>query len=193
VAVKFDGSFIVATSRAEAYAVLSEMQKFVPLLPTYKSHEMNDDGSADVKVKVGVGKVRGVGTINLVLEESRPLEHARYAGKGKVMGGVFNMGAGFELEELGTDETNVIWSGELTMFGKLVSLAGGLIEPIAKKDIQRLIDTVQVALSGEAEPADLELPDVSVDKEPGPGWLARLFAWPGKLVVMVRDFLRKRK
>jgi hypothetical protein len=33
------------------------------------------------------------------------------------------------------------------MFGKLVSLAGGLIRPLAKKDIQRLIDALQAAMT----------------------------------------------
>ena len=68
--IKFDGDFSVPVSRDEAYALLSDPEKFAPLLPTYKSLEMKDEKTAVVKVKVGVGKIRGTATIVLVLEEN---------------------------------------------------------------------------------------------------------------------------
>ncbi len=180
-AITFDGEFTVATPREDAYAVLSETQKFAPLLPTYKSHELKEDGSADVKIKVGVGKVRGMATVNLTLEESEAPLRARYVGKGAVMGSVFNLIAEFNLEDAGRGETRVKWQGELIMFGKLVSLAGGMIKPIAKKDIERLIEAIRAALSGEAE--------IAVEK-PGLGWVARLLALMKKLVSLVRGLFR---
>ena len=100
-AIEFDGEFTVATPREDAYAVLSETQNFAPLLPSYISHELNEDGTADVKIKVGVGKIRGTAKVNLTLEESEAPIRAKYAGKGTVMGGVFNLVAEFELEDAG--------------------------------------------------------------------------------------------
>jgi carbon monoxide dehydrogenase subunit G len=41
----------------------------------------------------------------------------------------------------------VIWKGESQIAGRLPSLAGGLLEPLAKKNIQKLIDSLQKALS----------------------------------------------
>jgi len=64
------------------------------------------------------------------------------------MGSAFNIISGFDLEEI-DGGTMVKWSGELKMFGKLVALAGGLIKPIAKKDIKRLIEALQAALDPE--------------------------------------------
>jgi carbon monoxide dehydrogenase subunit G len=145
--IKFDGEFSVPVSQGEAYALLSDPQKFAPLLPTYKSLEMEDDKTAVVKVKVGIGKIRGTATIVLVLEEEKPPTRAAYSGKGKIMGGAFNMNTAFELESTEDGGTLVKWEGELDMFGKLVSLAGGLIRPLAKKDIQRLIDALQAAMT----------------------------------------------
>ena len=181
-ALNFDGEFTVATPRQDAYAVLSETQNFAPLLPTYKSHELKDDGSVDVKIKVGVGKVRGTATVNLTLEESEAPVRAKYVGKGAVMGSVFNIIAEFELEDAGQGATHVKWQGDLVMFGKLVSLAGGMIKPIAKKDIERLIEAVRAHLSGEVETAV---------EEPGPGWVEKLRALMKKLVNFVRGLLRK--
>ena len=152
-AIKFEGEFDVTATPQEAYAVLSDTTKYAPLLPTYVSHELKDDGSADVTVKVGVGKIRGKAVINLTRVEANEPTRAAYSGKGKVMGGAFNMDTIFELEPRDDGGTTVKWEGSLNMFGRLVALAGGLIRPIAKKDIARLIAAIQAALSPDAEAA----------------------------------------
>jgi carbon monoxide dehydrogenase subunit G len=156
-AVEFNGEFAVPTPREQAFAVLSDADRFAPLLPTYVSHETGTDGSADVSVKVGVGKIRGTAVVHLQLAERRAPESAAWAGKGKIMGGAFNLNAAFDLDALGPRETQVRWRGDLTIFGKLTSLAGGLIEPVAKKQIQQLIDAITDALgSGRTGSAGLE-------------------------------------
>ena len=168
----FSGEFTVATSRDEAFAILSQTERFVPMLPTYVSHTMADDGSAVVKVNVGVGKVKGTGEVVLKLNESVAPLRASYAGKGKVMGGVFNLDAGFELEEVGPTATKVKWQGEMAMFGKLVSLAGGLVKPVAERDINKLIEALQAQLGGA-----VEVPAPAAPVEARPGLLARLIGW----------------
>lgn len=188
-AVNFDGEFTVATPRQDAYEVLSDIEKFAPLLPSYKSHAQKEDGSVDVSIKVGVGKIRGTAKINLLLEESEAPIRAKYLGKGSVMGGMFNLIAEFQLEEAGQGETRVKWQGELIMFGKLVSLAGGMIKPIAKKDIGRMIEAIRLALSGDAEAAA----DDAVDKKSGSGWLSKLRALLMKFVSLLGGLLRTRK
>ncbi|SRR6266536_3057956 len=42
--------------------------------------------------------------------------------------------------------TRVNWQGEAQVFGRLTSVAGGVLEPLAKKQIQKLIDGLQAAL-----------------------------------------------
>jgi carbon monoxide dehydrogenase subunit G len=42
--------------------------------------------------------------------------------------------------------TKVNWQGEAQIFGRLASVAGGLLEPLGKKQIQKLIDGLQAAL-----------------------------------------------
>lgn len=184
-AINFNGEFTVATTREEAFAILSETQKFAPLLPTYKSHELNDDGSVDIKLNVGVGKVRGTGTVNLMLTESIRPERASYEGKGKVMGGVFNLIAAFDLEDAGPGEILVKWTGELVIFGKLMSMAGGMIKPIANRDIARMIEAIRIALSGEEEVV------AAVEAaEPAVGWFK---AFMNKLASFFRGILRTGK
>lgn len=145
--IRFEGEFTVPVSREETYALLSDPRKFAPLLPTYKSIEVRDDRTADVTVAVGVGKVRGSAVITLTLEGELPPSRAAYSGKGKLMGSAFDMGTSFDLLPADGGGTVVKWVGDLAMFGKLVALAGGLIRPLAKKDIERLVGAIQSALT----------------------------------------------
>jgi carbon monoxide dehydrogenase subunit G len=41
----------------------------------------------------------------------------------------------------------VAWQGEAQIFGRLASVAGGLLEPLGKKNVQKLIDGLQAALA----------------------------------------------
>lgn len=149
-AIKFDGEFTVAVSQEVAYALLADPQQFAPLLPTYKSMEVRDARNSDVTVQVGVGKVRGSAVVSLTLEDEERPKRAAYSGKGKVMGSAFTMVTSFDLEETAGGGTLVKWAGDLSLFGKLIALAGGLIRPLAKKDIQRLIDAIQAYLTSVA-------------------------------------------
>jgi hypothetical protein len=41
----------------------------------------------------------------------------------------------------------VKWSGQSSVLGRVISLAGGLLEPLGKKNVQKLIDGLQQALA----------------------------------------------
>jgi carbon monoxide dehydrogenase subunit G len=43
--------------------------------------------------------------------------------------------------------TKVNWQGEAQIFGRLASVAGGLLEPLGRKQLQKLIDGLQAALT----------------------------------------------
>jgi carbon monoxide dehydrogenase subunit G len=44
-------------------------------------------------------------------------------------------------------QTKVKWSGQSSVLGRVISLAGGLLEPLGKKNVQKLIDGLQQALA----------------------------------------------
>lgn len=144
--IKFDGEFTVTSSAADAYAFLADPEKFAPCLPTFDSIEITGPKTSLVKVRIGVGKIRGTTQIRLELDDADAPDCAAYVGKGSIMGGAFNFTTNFKLQARNAG-TVVHWEGDLSMFGKLVALAGGLIRPLAKKDIDRLIAALQTELS----------------------------------------------
>jgi uncharacterized protein len=148
-AINFSGEFTTPRSPEEVFDFLSDPNRFGPLLPDFQSMSMQDATHFTVKVKVGVGNIRGTAEIKMELSEAvRPLR-AHYKGQGTAVGSQVTVSAGFDLSPL-AESTRVMWQGETSVFGKLASMAGGMLEPLGRKNIQKLIDGLQKAL---AEPA----------------------------------------
>jgi hypothetical protein len=141
------GDFQVSRDREGVFDFLSEPEKFAPLLPDFESVRAVDDSHAVVSLQVGVAHIRGSATVRLTRKEAERPRRAVYEGAGDVPGGTALLTASFDLEDAGNGGTIVRWTGEAQIAGRLPSLAGGLLEPMAKKNVQRLIDALQAALS----------------------------------------------
>lgn len=144
--IKFGGDFVVKKSPEEVYRFLVDPEKFCPLLPDYQSMARVDDKNFVVKLSVGISHIRGMASVKMSLLEAQPDQHAVYQGSGDVPGGSTTLRAGFDLAPA-SGGTKVTWTGQSNVVGRIASLAGGLLEPLAKKNIQKMIDGLQQALS----------------------------------------------
>lgn len=145
-AITFSGEFATPRSPEEVFEFLSDPNRFAPLLPDFQSMTMHDETHFTVKVKVGVGNIRGSAEIKMELAETVKPLRAQYKGQGTAVGSQVTVSAGFDLHPNG-ESTRVVWQGETSVFGKLASMAGGMLEPLGRKNIQKLIDGLQQALS----------------------------------------------
>lgn len=146
--MSFTGNFEVGIARVDTFELLSDPQKFLPVLPMYHSmqHKENEPETSVVKVKVGIGKVHGIATTEMVLQEKNAPVRASYVGKGNVMGGAYNMIVAFDLAETAAGGTRIDWEGTTQIYGKILSIAGGGLRSIAEKEIKKVIDSLQDAL-----------------------------------------------
>jgi len=145
VAIKFAGAFDVQRTPEEVYDFLTDPNKFAPLLPEFRGVSVEDAEHFTVKVNVGISYIKGIADVKMHLSESNRPKRAQYKGQGSVAGGNVTMVAAFDLAVAG-DGTKVVWEGEAQVFGRLTSVAGGLLEPLGKKQVQKLIDGLQAAL-----------------------------------------------
>jgi carbon monoxide dehydrogenase subunit G len=145
VAIKFGGEFEVSRTPEEVYDFLTDPQKFGPLLPDFQSLTVEDERHFTVRVNVGVSYIKGTADVKMELAEAQRASRAQYKGQGSIAGGNVALVAGFDLEPAGSG-THVNWQGEAQIFGRLASVAGGLLEPLGRKNVQRLIDGLQAAL-----------------------------------------------
>ena len=144
-AIKFGGQFEVPRKPEEVYDFLTDPQKFGPLLPDFQGMTVQDATHFTVKVNVGISYIKGTAEVKMELAQAERPRRAQYKGQGSVAGGYVSLIAGFDLAPNGTG-TKVAWQGEAQIFGRLISVAGGLLEPLGKKNVQKLIDGLQAAL-----------------------------------------------
>ncbi|PYX52534.1 MAG: hypothetical protein DMG76_29095 [Acidobacteria bacterium] len=143
--IKFGGDFEVPRAPEEVYDFLTDPNKFAPLLPDFQEMAVQDERHFEVKVSVGISYIKGTAEMKMELAEASRPQRARYKGQGKVAGGSVSLTAGFDLVAAGGG-TKVAWQGEAQIFGRLMSVAGGLLEPLGRKNVQKLIDGLIVAL-----------------------------------------------
>jgi len=144
-AIKFGGEFEVQENPEEVYDFLTDPKKFGPLLPDFQSMTVQDANHFTVKVNVGISYIKGTADVKMELAQADCPQRAQYKGQGSVAGGNISLVAGFDLANTGAG-TKVTWQGEAQIFGRLASVAGGLLEPLGKKNVQKLIDGLQAAL-----------------------------------------------
>jgi carbon monoxide dehydrogenase subunit G len=146
-AIKFDGAFEVKRRPDEVYDFLSDPSRFAALLPDFQGLSVQDSTHFTVKVNVGISYIKGVAEVKMELVEAERPKRAQYKGQGSMAGGNVALMAAFDLSVLdGDGGTKVAWQGEAQVFGRLTSVAGGLLEPLGKKQVQKLIDGLQAAL-----------------------------------------------
>ena len=144
-AIKLGGEFEVKRNPEEVYDFLTDPKRFAPLLPDFQNVTVQDEKHFNIQVKVGISYIKGTADMNLQLAEAERPTRAQYKGEGKVAGGNVTVTAGFTLS-LEDGGTKVAWQGEAQVFGRLTSVAGGLLEPLGKKNVQKLIDALQAAM-----------------------------------------------
>ncbi|MBZ5721126.1 MAG: SRPBCC family protein [Acidobacteriia bacterium] len=144
-AIKITGEFEVKRNPEDVFDFLTNPEKFAPLLPEFQGMSKQDETHFTVKVNVGISYIKGVADVKMELAENERPRRAQYKGQGSVAGGNVSLTAGFDLSPNG-EGTKVAWQGEAQVFGRLTSVAGGLLEPLGKKQVQKLIDGLQAAL-----------------------------------------------
>jgi len=149
-AIKFGGKFEVKRTTEEVYDFLTDPNKFAPLLPDFQSMSVQDSAHFAVKVNVGISYIKGTADVKMELAQAERPKRAQYKGQGSVAGGNVALTAGFDLSAV-DGGTKVVWQGEAQIFGRLTSVAGGLLEPLGRKNVQKLIDGLQTALRSSAD------------------------------------------
>ena len=144
---KMDGEFRVERTPEDVFDFLSDPRRFAPLLPDFEDVKMEDDVHAVVTLRVGVAHIRGKAAMKLVRREAERPYRAVYEGSGDIPGGTATLVASFELQAAEGGGTTVKWTGQAQIVGRLPSLAGGLLEPMARRNVQAMIDSLQRAMA----------------------------------------------
>lgn len=143
---RFQGNFELPKKREEVYALLTDVERLVPLLPNLEQAEIHNDKEFTVQAKVGLAFMKSTAKIRMALSESKPYESALYKGTGAVAGEALALSAAFQLADE-EHHTRVNWVGEANLAGRLPAAAANLLEPVARQSIRTLVDSIKTALA----------------------------------------------
>lgn len=142
--MRLEGEFTVATGQKKAYQFLVDAERITQHMPDVKEVQIEDEDHFTVKAKVGISHIGGTMVMKLHIAEKNEPVSAKVVGKGSGMASVVDMITTFTLEESGPSETRIHWTGDIKIGGKLASFgAGGLLERVAKKNLEKFIGAIQ--------------------------------------------------
>jgi carbon monoxide dehydrogenase subunit G len=145
-AIKFSGVFEVRKKPDKVYDFLADPNQFAALFPDFQGLSVQDSTHFAVKGNVGISYIKGSADVKIELAEADRPRRALYKGEGTVAGGNVSVATGFDLTPTAYG-TRVSWLCEAQIFGGLASAVGGLLEPLGRKQMQKLIDGLRAALA----------------------------------------------
>ncbi len=80
------GSFTIARSAEEVFDLLSEPQRFAPLLQDFESMSMHDATHFTLRIRIMVGQIKGHANLAMELSEAVRASRVQYRGQGIVAG-----------------------------------------------------------------------------------------------------------
>jgi uncharacterized protein len=145
--INLNGDFEVSASPEETFAFITTPNRFAPVLPYFKELKNAAETSFTVVLEIGVPQIRGLVEVSTELVEQRPPERAVYTARGRHTLGMMDSVLMFDVASA-TGGSTVMWQTESVVSGTLVSLANGILLPLAKRQIKSLVASVRTSLNG---------------------------------------------
>ena len=139
------GTFLTERSADEVFDLLSNPERFAPLLPDFESVTVLDETHFSVRIVIAVAEFSGHANLTMELSNAVRPHEVKYTGRATIAGSQLDLRLGFQIGAAdGT--TGVTWEGEFSLDGMLALMAGGLIDSMGRKSFERMAERVQDAL-----------------------------------------------
>lgn len=143
--MKFGGEFSISAEPEGVFGLITDPNFVCTRLPDVESYKIVDDSHIELKMKVGVGFIKGTMDFVFRIESKEPPLRASVVGRGNGVGSIVDVLFDFHLTRLDVG-TKVVWSASADMHGKIATLAGGMISPAVKKNASRFVEAIKTAI-----------------------------------------------
>ena len=143
--MKFGGEFSISAEPERVFSLITDPNFVCTKLPDVESYNIVDENNIQLKLKVGVGFIKGTMNFNFRIESKEPPLKASVVGKGSGVGSIVDILFEFNLTRLDPG-TKVAWAASADMHGKIATIAGGMISPAVKKNAGRFIEAIKEAI-----------------------------------------------
>lgn len=146
-----DGKFVVAATRDEAWANLSDLPSLAPLLPGCESIQPVDGGAYAVtaQAKVGPIKTRLAGKMSVVELSAPEAMRLRVEGQDTLTGSHVRANLGFALASVGERQTEVQYSADVLISGRLGMIGQGIMRETVATMLGEFVRRLTARITGE--------------------------------------------
>lgn len=145
------GSFCVRRRADEAFDLLSNPERFAPLLPDFEGMAMQDATHFKLRTAIAIGKMQGHANLAMELVQASRPARVEYRGSSIIAGSPLRMAIDFQINPR-EEVTEVTWQGEVQLDGILALMAGNFVEKMGRQNFERMAERVQQSLQGELLP-----------------------------------------
>jgi carbon monoxide dehydrogenase subunit G len=146
VKIQDQGQFTVNTSLEHLLPLITDPDFMARALPDVKEYTVEGPDSAVVKMAVGVSHIRGVLPARFKLERGAEENKLAVVANASGMGSRIDLRLDFVLSDQ-TGSVTVDWSSTADVNGTLASVGAGLLRPLARKQFDAVVTSVQTALA----------------------------------------------
>jgi uncharacterized protein len=144
-----EGERRFGASREDVFAALTDPALMSSAMPGVRDWDASDPDRWTIGIGLPLPLAPPLRIAVEVLERETP-SHARLRAAGGGLGGGARVESRFDLEEPSEGETLMRWAADIELSGPLSALAGGMLEPLAKRQAERTLD----AIAARVEPTE---------------------------------------
>jgi carbon monoxide dehydrogenase subunit G len=132
--MQFNDRVMIAAPRARVWEFFTDPHAVGACAPSLESLDvLVPDEKFEVKGSVGFGAVQVSFVAQVEWAELDPPERAKIKAHGTAPGSAMDVLASLELRETSENETELLWSAEVTVSGTIASLASRMMGSVTKK------------------------------------------------------------
>lgn len=142
------GAFSIRRTPDEVFDLLSNPERFAPLMPDFESMAIQDATHFTMRTVIAIGEIKGHANLFMeLLEASRPTR-VEYRGSATIAGSQLRLAVSFQISSL-ADLIEVGWRGEVGLEGMLALMAGELVETTGRQNFDRMAGNLLRSLQDE--------------------------------------------
>ncbi len=147
--MRIEGERSFAAPREDVFAALTDPAVIAGALPGVRDWDASDPDRWTIAIRLPLPFSPTL-RLNVEVAERRPPERARLRGAGGGRGGGARADSSFDLEAIGAG-TLMRWAAEIELSGPLGAVAGGVVEPVARRQAERMLGAIAARVEGSSD------------------------------------------
>lgn len=143
--MNFEGTYQLATARAQVWDFVTSPEKMGKCLPDLKSLDVESENRFSAVIRVGVGLIRSDFKFKMEIVEKDPPNRLKLKANGSGSRSTANIDLTIQLRELSSG-TEIYYNSDVKISGMMVSLGQRVINDTAEKTIASIFETIKKQL-----------------------------------------------